>query len=64
MNPTINLIENKGLLELSSNELSQIDGGGFWRDVAGVFGYVAHITVAYFAEIKGNLGTSAGYPPR
>jgi hypothetical protein len=64
MNPTINLIENKGLLGLSSFELSQIDGGGFWRDVSEVIGYAAHITVAYFAELKGSLGASAGYPPR
>jgi hypothetical protein len=64
MHPTINLTSNKNLIELNVFELYEIEGGGFWGDLAYRIGYAAHLTVTYFKTLKEELGTSEGYPPR
>lgn len=54
-----------GLVEISRQEQLDINGGGFWEDIAYVTGYVAHVYVALIADnIQHPIGAAGGYPPR
>jgi hypothetical protein len=47
-------IENLGLVVLSNQEISNIDGGNFWYDMAYIAGAVVHGLIYMGEQAQGN----------